>query len=75
MKWRLASDDSGHDYCIPVHLADEFAEWVEREENNQEIIGRDFTDFMIGGCPSQIEFENPICWGESWEEKLKEKTK
>ncbi len=48
MKWRPASDDSGHDYCIPVHLSDEFEEWVEQAEGNEEITVRDFTGFMIG---------------------------
>lgn len=72
MTWRLASDDSGHDYCIPAHLADEFEEWVERAESNQEITGRDFTDFMLGGCPGQLTFESPVYRGQDWEEKTKE---
>ncbi len=74
MKWILASDDSGHDYCIPAARADEFRKWVEDSETGGDGLGgEDFTDYMLGGCPSQLEFENPTYRGQSWESTFKEK--
>ncbi len=74
MKWVLVRDDSAHDYCIPAELVGSFYRWVDRylDEVWQ---GLDFDEFRLGGARSQLEFENPVYQGMSWEEKLKEKTK
>lgn len=73
MRWRLVSDGSGHDYCIPSHLSDEFDEWVEEVESELKLTSRDFSAYRLGGCPGQLEFENPIYRGRIWAKRLKEK--
>lgn len=35
VRYRLVSDDSGHDYTVPEDKADEFYEWAYEYDNSE----------------------------------------
>jgi hypothetical protein len=47
-RFRLASDESGHEYAIPVYMTDDFYKWVEATENGAET-DLDFDKYRVEG--------------------------
>ena len=48
----LVSDNSGHEYAIPVHLSDAFYQWVEITEDDERALeyeGEDFEKYRVEG--------------------------
>jgi hypothetical protein len=44
MRYRLVSDNNGHEYVIPADSVDEFYRWVDAWEDGGEYNGKDFED-------------------------------
>ena len=59
-RFRICSDESGHDYFIPVELVDQFYAWVESCEDDTEsgYDGPGFDDHRIDG---RFTFTDPRC--------------
>ena len=49
----FASDESGHVYCIPVELKEEFSEWAEGDENWDR-----FNEYRLNMHYTNYSFEN-----------------
>lgn len=58
-RFRLLSDDDGHDYIIPVGEEKQFEAWVAATSNDEEYEGKSYEDKAIGGAPSLISFTDP----------------
>jgi hypothetical protein len=48
-RFRLVSDESGHEYAIPVYKTDDFYKWVQATENGDEFEGDDFEQYRVEG--------------------------
>lgn len=55
-RYKLVSDESGHDYAIPVELEDDFYKWVAATENEEEFTELDFEDYRVEG---RLTFTDP----------------
>lgn len=52
-RYRVMSDDSGHEYFVPVEQEDLFQAWVESFDDEAEengYVGPDFGENRIDGC-------------------------
>lgn len=56
-RFRICSDDSGHDYFIPVGHVRDFEAWVEATENG----GDTDLDFDANRIDGRFTFTNPRC--------------
>jgi hypothetical protein len=56
-RYELCSDESGHEYFIPVEQKKEFYKWVESTENDEDT-DFDFDDCRIDGT---FTFTDPRC--------------
>jgi len=57
-RYRLLSDDDGHDYLIPVGQEELFYQWIEALENYEET-ELNFDDVRLNGAPSRLSFTDP----------------
>jgi hypothetical protein len=58
-RYCIMSDDSGHEYFVPVDHTDDFNSWVEAtEEDALDYIGPDFEANRIDG---RFTFTDPRC--------------
>ena len=58
MRYKIVSDNDGHDYVIPAHLDDEFYKWVDAEENDEVYDGyEDFNEFRMN--TNNLTFTDP----------------
>jgi len=57
-RYRLLSDDDGHDYLIPVGQEELFYQWMEALENYEET-ELDFEDARLNGVPARLSFTDP----------------
>jgi hypothetical protein len=48
-RWTLVSDESGHDYVIPVYRLVEFREWNEMDTESEEFDCERFNEFRLDG--------------------------
>ena len=55
MRYELLSDESGHDYVVPVGNQKEFYAWVDAE--GQEFSGKDFQDCRVN--VNRLTFTDP----------------
>ncbi len=47
--WCIVSDESGHEYVIPVHLKIEFEEWNEMDTESENFDCERFNEFRKDG--------------------------
>ena len=58
MRYKIVSDNDGHDYVIPANLDDEFYKWVDAEENDEVYDGyEDFNEFRMN--TNNLTFTDP----------------
>lgn len=60
-RFRLVSDDDGHDYVIPADTINEFYSWVRYfaendSDNGHKHLGGDFSQYRLGCAPSCYTF-------------------
>lgn len=59
-RFRLLSDDDGHDYVIPVGKEDAFQAWIEAGPYLEDYHGEDFAEYALGcslTCYSFADFQ------------------
>ena len=59
-RFKLVSDESGHDYAIPADMQKQFYDWVQATEDGFDFDGQDFEYFRINN--SGWTFADPQGW-------------
>ena len=58
-RYRILSDDDGHDYLILVGEENQFQEWLDAGPYWEGYDGKDYDGARINGAPSRITFVDP----------------
>ena len=61
MRYKIVTDNDGHDYVILAHLEEDFYRWVgAMEDEDEEYEGMDFEDRRMTIC--NLTFTDPQGW-------------
>ncbi len=59
-RYKIVSDNDGHDYIIHVEDEYDFYNWVEAMETDNPFDGKDFDDCRMNVC--RLTFTDPQGW-------------